>query len=203
MGRGSTSSSRLRVSGYRFLRRRMEHALVCGDVRMLDDPIRAQSLSMIAGCVVAVIVIAVCAVLAFVRPQGSLDGAQIVVVKDTGALYVRVGDTWHPALNMASARLVVGGSEVARTVSGTAVARAKRGPAVGIPGAPSAVGRSLTAVESVWTVCDDGMSRTAVLVGDRAVPADALDADHGVLVTPRSQGAAVTYLVHDGRSEER
>ena len=30
--------------------------------------------------------------------------------KQSGALYVRVGDTWHPALNLASARLIAGTS---------------------------------------------------------------------------------------------
>jgi hypothetical protein len=57
-------TTRLQVSGYRFLVRRMEHALVRGDVRMLDDPLRAQSLSLIAGCIVAAIVVAGCAILA-------------------------------------------------------------------------------------------------------------------------------------------
>ena len=42
-------TTRLHVSGYRFLVRRMEHALVRGDTRMLDDPQRAQSLSFAAG----------------------------------------------------------------------------------------------------------------------------------------------------------
>ena len=38
--------------------RRMEHALLRGDIRMLHDPMRAQSVSFIAGCVSAVVVIA-------------------------------------------------------------------------------------------------------------------------------------------------
>jgi hypothetical protein len=62
-------NTKLHVSGYRFLLRRMEHALVRRDVRMLDDPLRAQSLSLIAGCVLAVIAIAGCAIVAFVRPH--------------------------------------------------------------------------------------------------------------------------------------
>ena len=46
-------TTRLHVSGYRFLVRRMEHALVRGDTRMLDDPQRAQSLSFAAGGLLA------------------------------------------------------------------------------------------------------------------------------------------------------
>ena len=102
------STTRLHVSGYRFLLRRMEHALVRGDVRMLDDPLRAQSLSLIAGVVLAVIIVAACAILAFLRPPGTLGSAPIVMVRDSGALYVRIGDIVHPVLNLASARLIAG-----------------------------------------------------------------------------------------------
>src|SRR3954451_8654700 len=96
------STTRLHVSGYRFLLRRMEHALVRGDVGMLDDPLRAQSLSLIFGVVLVVIIVAACAVLAFLRPPGTLGSAPIVMVRDSGALFVRVGDTAHPVLNLAS-----------------------------------------------------------------------------------------------------
>ena len=75
-----------------------------GDIRMLDDPLRAQSLSLIAGCVLAVIAIAGCAIVAFVRRTGALGNAAIVMTRESGALYVRIGDTMHPVLNLASAR---------------------------------------------------------------------------------------------------
>lgn len=58
------SVTRLQVSGYRFLMRRMEYALACRDTRMLDDPIRGQSTALAAGALLAAIVVAVCAVLA-------------------------------------------------------------------------------------------------------------------------------------------
>ena len=57
-----------------------------GDVRMLDDPLRTQSPSLIAGVVLAVIVVAACVVLAFVGPSGALGSAPIVMVRETGAL---------------------------------------------------------------------------------------------------------------------
>ena len=101
------TTNRLQVSGYRFLMRRMEHALVRGDVRMLDDPLRTQSLSLIAGCILAVVAVAGCAILAFLRPAGELGGP-IVMSRESGALYVRIGDTIHPVPNLASARLVAG-----------------------------------------------------------------------------------------------
>ncbi|MDY6995695.1 MAG: type VII secretion protein EccB, partial [Actinomycetota bacterium] len=56
--------ARLQVSGHRFGVRRMEHALVRGDTRMLDDPLRAQSISLLAGALLAAVIVTVCAVLA-------------------------------------------------------------------------------------------------------------------------------------------
>ena len=129
------SNTKLHVSGYRFLLRRMEHALVRGDVRMLDDPLRAQSLSLIASCVLAVIAIAGCAIVAFVRPQGALGGAPIVMSRESGALYVRIDNTMHPVLNLASARLIVGNPANPELVSESAINDAPRGPLVAIPNA--------------------------------------------------------------------
>jgi type VII secretion protein EccB len=192
MGREPTT--RLQVSGYRFLLRRMEHGLVRGDVRMLDDPLRAQSLSLIAGCVLAVIAIAGCAILAFVRPQGALGGAPIVIARESGALYVRIGDTMHPVLNLASARLIAGSPANPEVVSESAVHDAKRGPLVGIPGAPSTIARPLNGDESRWTVCDDATT-TTVIAGETP---GLLDSAHSALVTPHSESAAMTYLLYDG-----
>ena len=188
-------STKLQVSGYRFLLRRLEHALVRGDVRMMDDPIRAQALSFVAGVVVAVIVVVVCLVLAFVRPPSVLGSAPIIVVRDTGALYVRVGDVVHPVLNLASARLIAGTPANPDPVSAAAINNARRGPLVGIPGAPAAISSPLGQNESGWAVCDDRAS-TTVIAG--VPPTDGRSTGSAVLVTPRSESAASTYLLYDG-----
>jgi type VII secretion protein EccB len=189
------STTRLHVTGYRFLLRRMEHALVRGDVRMLDDPLRVQSLSLIAGVILAVIIVAVCAVLAFVRPSGTLGSAPIVMVRDSGALYVRIGDTVHPVMNLASARLIAGTPANPEAVSMSAITNTKGGPLVGIPGAPATIAAPLGDHESGWAVCDDATS-TTVIAGD--VRGEGLVSGHSVLVTPRSESAATTYLLYDG-----
>src|SRR6478609_5815723 len=124
-------TTRLHVSGYRSLVRRMEHALVRGDTRMLDDPLRAQSLSLAAGALLAAVAVVVCAVLAVLRPAGELGDASIVMVRETGAMYVRIGDTVHPVDNLASARLIAGTPADPRTVGQRAVDNAHRGPRVG------------------------------------------------------------------------
>jgi type VII secretion protein EccB len=192
-------ATRLQVSGYRFLVRRMEHALLRGDIRMLHDPMRAQSHSWIAGCILAVIAVAGCAILALVRPQGILGSAPIVMTRESGALYVRVGDTAHPVLNLASARLIAGTAANPEIVRESEVHKAKRGPALGIPGAPAVIASPLTADESAWTVCDTGPAEatvTAVITGP--VEGHRLSRSSGVLVTPRWESAATTYLLYDG-----
>jgi type VII secretion protein EccB len=188
------TTTRLHISGYRFLLHRMEHALVRGDARMADDPLRAQSLSLIGGAVIAVIIVAATAVLAFVRPAGALGDAPIVMVRDSGALYVRIGDVLHPALNLASARLIAGTPANPSPVSASAVSGAKRGSLVGIPGAPAFIAPPLGEDESGWAVCD-GPTDTTVIAGRGHSQAT----EANVLVTPRSESAATTYLLFDGR----
>jgi hypothetical protein len=54
------------MSAYRFSMRRLELALLRRDSLMRDDPIRIQSLSLAAGCMLAAVLVAVCAVLTVV-----------------------------------------------------------------------------------------------------------------------------------------
>lgn len=184
--------------GHRFLTRRMEHALVRRDFAMHDDVLRTQSRSLIAGCILAVLGVAACAILALVKPQGAIGNAPIVMARETGALYVRIDHTLHPVLNLASARLVAGTPANPVVVEEKDIARAKRGPQVGIPGAPATIGTPLT--DQSWTVCDDDL--TVAIVGAAPSAIDRLDHSRSVLVTPRGEVAAPTYLLYDGRRAE-
>ncbi|KUI16975.1 type VII secretion protein EccB [Mycobacterium sp. GA-1285] len=189
------STTKLQISGHRFLRRRMQHALVRGDVQMLDDPMRAQGLSLSAGSVLAVIGLGVAAVLAFLQPRGALGDAPIVMVRDTGALYVRIDQNLHPVLNLASARLITASAAQPRLVSSSAVDRAARGVTLGIPGAPDAIGPPIAPNESEWSVCEDDSVSTALVgpVGEKRA------ATGSVLVSAAGEGAATTYLLFHGR----
>ncbi|MGW5073273.1 type VII secretion protein EccB [Rhodococcus sp. NPDC004095] len=192
-------TSRWQVSGYRFLVRRMEHALVRRDVRMLHDPMRSQSRALAAGALLAVIALAGCAALALIRPQDKIGDARIVVGKDSGAMFVVLEDTLHPVLNLASARLIVAGADTPVVVQETELGSLPRGPLLGIPGAPSALPSD---DPGAWTVCDSiapGGAKavsTAVIVGGPDLPDGVRDlsADEALLV----QGTDGTYLVHDG-----
>lgn len=212
-------TTRAQVNGYRFLLRRLDHALVRRDVRMLHDPMRAQSRSLISGAILALLVVAGAAILAFIRPQGSIGDAKIVMGKESGALYVVVGDkndktkmTLHPVLNLASARLIAEANESPKSVKDSKLNTAARGPMLGIPGAPSALPGSGQGSQSRWTLCDSvqlsatggaasstGSTTTAIAgeleLNERIKKADA---DTAIYVVKGGKN----YLIYDGKRAE-
>ncbi|GAB10641.1 hypothetical protein GOARA_061_00800 [Gordonia araii NBRC 100433] len=161
-------TTRAQVSGYRFLLQRAEHMLVRRDARMLHDPMRAQRQSITVGLVLAVLIAAGSGVYGLIRPVGSVADAPIVLNRSDGGLFVVVDRTAHPALNLASARLIVGEAATPKTVSAAALRDLPRGPTLGIIGAPNALG---TGAATAWTVCDAAESGvSADVAGDRAEP---------------------------------
>ncbi|NEW52696.1 type VII secretion protein EccB [Nocardia cyriacigeorgica] len=207
-------TTRQQVNGYRFLLRRLDHALVRRDVRMLHDPMRSQLRSLLVGAVLGLLVVAGAAILAFIRPQGAIGDAKIVMGKDSGALYVVVadndgGNTLHPVLNLASARLISGSSESPASVKDDKLADMPRGPLLGIPGAPSALPGSAQGTSSEWSLCDtvelsitgsaasaSGVD-TAVLAArpDLSERIRRADPDEAVLVRRSDR----TYLIYEGK----
>ncbi|MDH6197763.1 type VII secretion protein EccB [Mycobacterium frederiksbergense] len=191
-------ATRLQLGGHRFLLRRLAHALVRGDARMLDDPLRAQAIAFGAGCVLAVIAMAGCAVLALVRPGAAPGGASILLVRDSGALYVRIADVVHPVPNLASARLIVGAPANPVVVSAAALAGVRRGPLVGIPGAPAQIGHPLGIDESDWAICEVAEpAETVLLAGRQDRGMTPLHSGQALLVSSRAAMSA-TYLLADG-----
>ncbi len=166
---------------------------------MLDDPMRSEARSLAAGCVLAMVAVIACAVVAIVRPRDSLGDAPIVMVRETGALYVRVGETLHPALNLASARLVAGNAGQPQRIAAIELRRSKRGPLIGIPGAPTEIGEPLAAGESHWAVCDDGAA-TTVITGPPANGAGMQPLSGATTMLVRSPPqTGDTYLLYDGK----
>lgn len=193
------ASTWLHASGHRFLLRRIECALLGRDPRLVGGPPRAQAAALAGGCALAVVAVVVCASLALLRPQVDLGDARIAMGRTSGALYVRVGDTWHPVLNLASARLIAAVDANPTPVPESALIAVKHGALLGIPGAPQMLTPPLSPDESVWTVCDsDDAATTTVLVGP--VPASAprrLEPDRAVLATAGSDSPV--YLLYRGR----
>lgn len=188
----------LRVSAHRYSLRRIECALL-GEAMYPPGPrLRMPPAALAAGCVVTALALAGCALLGSLRPHVALDRAQIVMAWDSGALFVRVGDVWHPVLNLASARLIAGTAADPQLVREGDLERGKRGPLLGIPGAPQFVGRPLSAQDLAFSICDSGgAGSTTVIVGrvaDRTVAR--MPPGQAVLAAPAS--GSPTYLLYGG-----
>ncbi|MFV8309663.1 type VII secretion protein EccB [Mycobacteroides chelonae] len=147
-------TTRAQVNGYRFLLRRLEHALIRADSRMIHDPMRGQMRSLVVGLVVGIIITGACGVLAFFKPSPSIGNAQILLTKQGGAMYVRIGDNVHPVLNLASARLISGKADNPAAVDEKKLGALPRGSIVGIIGAPNAIHGGDDLSTSHWAVCD-------------------------------------------------
>lgn len=175
---------------------------------MIHDPMRGQSRSMLVGLVLAVIIVGACAILAFFKPQPSVGDAQILLSQSNGAIFVRMGDRAHPALNVASARLIVGADEKPAPVDDKKLAALERGPVVGIVGAPMVISGADDMSTSDWTVCDVTQSPTAVEpTGVRTVHttvsagAPVLSAETHSATTAEAvvvRAGSETYLLYDG-----
>jgi type VII secretion protein EccB len=195
-----TPTSRLHVSGYRFLRRRLECALLRRDLRSATEPLHGQGFALLAGSMLAALAVAGCAIFGTLRPQSTLGDAPFVLVRETGALYIRVDGVWHPVPNLASARLVAGSNVSPHLVGESALAHVKRGSLIGIPGAPQDLGEPLAPADTAWTICDSRGSvapTTTVVVGAVTGPlVPGLAAEETVLVT--SAANAPVYLLYNG-----
>jgi type VII secretion protein EccB len=188
-------TTRLQVSGHRFMRRRIACALLGRDLRAGNESMRAPLQSLMAGLVLSIVLLAGCLVLALLRPQPDAATAPIVMERQSGALYVRLGDTLHPVLNLASARLIVTTNADPQPMAASAISRSRMGALLGIPGAPQFLGPPLGENELQWAVCDSRDGTTVIVDGEPQ--SDVLERDQTLLVTPSSGGS--TYLLFDGR----
>ncbi len=185
------------VSAHRYLLRRIECALLGEAMYPPGTRLRLPSASLAAGCAVTALALAGCVLMGLLRPHVALDRAQIVMVRDSGALFVRVGDVWHPVPNLASARLIAGTAADPQPVRAADLERGKRGPLLGIPGAPNFVGGPLPAQDLAFSICDSGGAGTTAIVGHLADDAVArLPSGRALLAAPASGSPA--YLLYDG-----
>lgn len=128
-------------------------ALTRWRVRMEIEPGRRQILAVVASVSAAGILCLGALMWSLFNPSGQMNDSPIIADRDTGALYVRVGDTLYPALNLASARLIAGRPDNPHKVKASQISSAPHGAMVGIPGAPSFIHPTSPATSS-WLVCD-------------------------------------------------
>ena len=190
------------VSGWRFLRHRQAVAIARHSVRLVHDPSRNATASLLVGVVATILIIGVCFIIAFFRPTGQVGQETIFADRATGGLYVRVGNTMHPALNLASARLIAGAADDPKMVPLSEIKKVPMGPLVGIAGAPNDLVVN-TPADAGFGLCDH-LSST----GPRVVPtvtvllgtaelgqwAHKVDSPESVLMSYGGE----TYLVTDG-----
>jgi type VII secretion protein EccB len=136
-------------------------ALTRWRVRMEVEPGRRQILAVVASVSAALVICLGSLLWSFISPSGQLNESPIIADRDSGALYVRVGDRLYPALNLASARLITGRADNPHLVRGSQIATLPHGPLVGIPGAPSSFAPKAPAASS-WLVCDTVATSTGV-----------------------------------------
>lgn len=210
-----TPTTKSQVQAYRFVLRRMEHALVRKDAVMLHDPMRTQVRATAVGVVLGILALAGFALFALFKPSGGLGDSAIVMAKDSGSLYVRVDGVLHPVMNLASARLIVGQAAAPSSVSDSALADVPRGPLLGIPGGPSLLPAASERPADVWTVCDSlspdnsgstpqnqaarAPATTTVIAGVLSPGAASLSGGGALLVKLPADVGGQTYLVYDGK----
>jgi type VII secretion protein EccB len=160
-GYGLGLSTRTQVTGYQFLARRTAMALTRWRVRMEIEPGRRQTLAVVASVSAALVICLGALLYSFLSPSGTIGDSPIIADKDSGALYVRVGDRLYPALNLASARLITGRPDNPHLVRSSQIASLPRGPLVGIPGAPSNFAQKSPQTSS-WLICDTVATSTGL-----------------------------------------
>ena len=185
-------TTRSQVSGHRFMRRRVEHGLIYGDIRMIHDPLAARRRSAIFGVVAVALIAAGSGLFAWLRPNPDPGTAAILRASD-GAMYVRVGEVVHPVTNLTSARLIAGSAEDPQRVGEERLAEMPRGVPLGIATAPAMFAPG-DADDAVWAACQDP-KRVTVIAGEPLVE---LGENHAVVV---AQGADEWMLTVNGRAK--
>jgi type VII secretion protein EccB len=192
--------TRHQVSGWRFVMRRIASGVALHDTRMLVDPLRTQSRSVLVGALILLTGLAGCFVFSLIRPSGVAGNDAVLADRDTAALYVKVGDQLHPVLNLTSARLIARRPDNPTTVKTSELDQFPRGNLLGIPGAPERMVQNMSR-DADWTVCDAvygpaaGVTLIAGKLDHRGERATAMPANHAVLVENEGR----TWLVWDGR----
>lgn len=157
-------TTRAQVSGHRFLRRRVEHALVLGDLRMIHDPLARRQRALLFGVVAVVLIGLGAGLLALLRPTADPGDAPILRA-DSGALFVRAQGILHPVHNLASARLVAGQPATPARIADDVLLTQQLGAPVGLIDAPGILPAEPPG-QLLWSVCEvAGGEQIGVLSG--------------------------------------
>lgn len=147
------------LQAYRFVTRRVMAALLHGEPDTPESPMRKLAVATFSGVMVAVLAIAGFGVWGLLRPGGAQsveDPGSLIVEKETGSRYVFNDNDGklYPVLNYTSARLILDSSDIVlHRVSHASLTKYRRGPTLGIPGAPDSLPDDKALIRKPWTVC--------------------------------------------------
>ena len=156
------ASARDQVAAYAFAARRQAVALLRGEDSADSDPRRRLNRSALGGILLTLAIVAAVGVTGLLSGRGPSDTLPrdgVIIAADDGGAYVLIDGVLHPALNLASARLISGSTST--TVSTTALATLPRGLPVGIPGAPDALPAPGRLTRGAWSACSIALQTTA------------------------------------------
>lgn len=183
-----------------FERRRLVDAFVSGAPGGPEVERIRPGRPVVGGVALAVLVVAgalVARLLVGGDPAG-WDRPGLVVSEDTGELFVileqREDPVLHPIPDVTSARLLLGPDAAPRSVSGRTIAAEKRGPELGVPGAPPLPVPDRL-VHSGWSACTSSGGGLAVALSGEPGVHPVTDGGFTVL----SEGQV--FVVAPGRAE--
>jgi type VII secretion protein EccB len=203
------ASRRDQLQSYQFLIHRVISALVMRETDPAESPLRRGVGAVFAGFMIAVVIAAGFGVFGLLTKIGNskwqIDG-EVVVEKETGAVFLYRGGTLYQMANYASALLASGHTPPATaSVSRNSLLRVPRGGTLGIPNAPNALPDQGKLVSDPWSACslpvatDTGGGQnptTVLLVATAPAGAQRLGNNQGLIVhLPNRQSY---YLVYHG-----
>jgi type VII secretion protein EccB len=173
------ATRRDQLQAQRFLGQRVHSALVVRETDPEQPPFRRPAAAAFGSIALAVVALVAAGIYGVLNPGGNRSwrsGDVVIVVKETGARYVFVGDRLHPVLNYTSALLALGRSAKTRTVSRESLIGVPRGPRIGIPDAPDALPAAGSVLRDGWSLCSapaadrtgSTVDETVLLVGSGA-----------------------------------
>ncbi|MBC3186008.1 type VII secretion protein EccB [Corynebacterium sp. zg-331] len=188
-------TTQAQVSGHRFLLRRMHHALVLGDARMIHDPLAKRHRAATVGVVLAVLFLMGSGLLAVLDPH-PIPGEDVALLRAaSGELYVRLDGEVHPVSNLASARLILGTAAEPADIADEELGSLRHGRPLGLSDAPGFIAAANPPEEErTWAACLRG-GRLSVELGRTP---HALDGHEAVLLRETHGPVPMDYLVTAG-----
>ncbi len=185
-----------RLQAHLYLASRLRSAIVSGDPNLAQLPMNRTKRGVYGGVVLSILLLAGFALFGVIRPGGRSDWAEegaIVVEKESGARFLYTDGALHPVLNFSSALLAGGDGSRMPRVSRASLAEARRGPTIGIPGAPDALPETTELDDAEWAICavdgaDAGSAAISVVLG-AGIAGDGIEDGEAVLVRPADDGA--------------